>query len=219
MMCSCRIPNRDILYRHSIHPVSFRGQAFAADKLFHFKTQPDGFEGSLAWERFLPTIDDVHAYGCRMARQRNELKKSAGTYKEKDRQIYAGAYCLNAAEVRTISHAEGLEELQSADVVHKIENGEVAHVSLKVVLKPGFDVDPEGTKTAVIALLWGDCQGPLKCACDYDSDIPNHPSTRLETPPSGAFSDQRSRFLRSWARIRFRFFDWFLRKILRCDGL
>jgi hypothetical protein len=144
MRCSCRIPDRDALYRHTVHPVAFKGSAFLWDKCLNLSTRDDGFEGSLAWEKYLPTNDMLHAYGCRLARQRNEQKKASGKYKEKDRQSYAGAYRLTGRDIRALPGSDGLEEVLSADVIHQIEKGEIAHVALKVVFKPGYDSDPEG---------------------------------------------------------------------------
>jgi hypothetical protein len=161
----------------------------------------------------------VHAYGCRLARQRNEEKKASGKFKEKDRQIYAGVYRLKARDIRALYGAAGLDEVLSADVVHQIERGEIAHVALEVALKPGYDLDPEGTKTAVIAVLWNTCSGPLGHVCDDDADVVGHPSELLATPPSGAFSVEQSRISRFWSMGRFRFFDWLLRKILHYEGL
>ncbi len=219
MRCGCRIPDRDALYRHSVHPVAFRGAAFDWVKCLNLISRDNGFEGSLAWERYLPMSDMAHAYGCRLARQRNEQKKASGKFKEKDRQIYAGIYRLEAYDIRALPGADGLDEVLSADVVHQIEKGEIAHASLKVILKPGYDGDPEATKTAVIAVLWNTCTGPLKHVCDYDADVAEHPSERLAAPPSGSFSDQRSQLSRFWALTRFRFLDWMLRTVLRCKGL
>src|SRR5277367_5443732 len=131
-----RIFNKDNVFRHSVFPVSFKGKMFAPEKLLKFFDEPDGsLLTSVAWERFLPTHADIHAYGCRLAAGRNQQKRDDGTYKERNRHIYCGAYQLTCSAVRALAGPrKQIDEILSADVVHHIENGEIAHADLKVVL-------------------------------------------------------------------------------------
>lgn len=162
---------------------------------------------SVAWERYVPTVKHIHCYGCRIALLRNQPKQEKG---HKTRSVYCGAYQLKADAVRALASAEQLDEILSAEVVHKIESGEIAHTELIIFLKPDvFNI--EGTKTAIIDRLWNVCSGPLSHKCDYDLDIAPHPSLSLSTPPAGAYSDTRSYLCRLWYIIRFQVHFWFWR--------
>jgi len=197
-----RIPDGDSLFRHCIHPVSFSRKTFALEKFIHLRRESDdSLLGSLVWERFVPTVRHVHKRGCEMAHQRNEKERARGTFKEKYRSVYCGAYELKANSVRALVSAENLDEVSSADVIHHIEGGEIAHTDLRIFLKPGSHV--EATKTAIVASLWNAFSGPLfhKCVCDLDIDP--HPSINLPRPPAGEYSDERSWLLRLWCLIRF----------------
>ena len=191
-----RIPDSDGLFRHCIHPTAFRsgGKRFASDKLLHLKEENGTLRGSLAWERYVPTTKHVHSYGCQLA--------SIRTQKNNKRHIYCGAYQLKASAVRALATTETLNEISSANVVHHIENGRIAHTDLRISLKPG-NYDVEGTKTAIIDRLWNAWRGPLRYIDDCDRDIVPHPSSDLRTPPAGAYNDTRSYLYRLWSLIRF----------------
>lgn len=219
MRCG-RIPDGDSLFRQSIHPISFKGRAFAWEKCLKLYEEPDGSVlASLTWERYVPTTELVHDYGCRRAFSINEKKRTHGKLKDKDRHVYCGAYQLKGRAIRALATAEALNEILSADVIHHVEEGEIAHADLRIVLKPGAGLDVEGTKTAILDRLWNVCSGPLRHICDYDKDIAVHPSSGLITAPAGPYSDTRSGFLRLWYIVRFRICIWlwqnFWRKLSR----
>jgi hypothetical protein len=200
------IPNEDNLFRSCIHPTSFKskGRLFESKKLFFPRTDPDErtLLGSLAWERYVPTTKHVHAYGCRVASFINERSRSSGRV---GRKIYCGAYQLNAGVIRALAAMDGLSEVSSADVEHRIENKEIAHANLRISLKPG-DFDVEDAKTAIVDYLWHRCFGPLRYVDAGDQDINPHPSSNLVTPPAGPYSDTRSCVSRLWSLIRFRIY-------------
>jgi hypothetical protein len=202
-----RIPDGDSLFRHSIFPVSFKGRRFSWEKCLTLYDEPDGsILASLTWERYVPTTELVHGYGCRLAFRRNEKKRAEGRFKEKDRQVYCGAYQLKGNAIRGLAVINGLDQVLSADVIHRIEEGEIAHTDLKIVLRAGGGV--EGTKTAILDRLWNTCSGPLKHICDCDTDIDTHPSLGLPTAPAGPYYDSRSYLLRLWYIVRFRICNW-----------
>lgn len=207
-----RIPDSDSLFRCCIHPLSFKkqGKRFASEKLLHlvYDLEKGTLLGSLAWEWYVPTTKHVHAYGCRVSAYMNKNVRSGSHPKQR---IYCGAYRLNGGAVRALATADGLNEIASADVVHHIENGEIAHADLRISLKPG-DLDVEGTKTAIVDRLWNTCSGPLKYIDVCDQDIKPHPSSYLSTPPAGPYSDTRSYLYRLWSLIRFRIYSWVWRK-------
>lgn len=210
-----RIPDGDSLFRQSIYPLSFRGRVFAWEKWLRLSDQTDGsLLASLTWERYVPTTELVHGYGCRVASRMNEKKRAAGTFKDKSRHVYCGAYQLKGKAIRALAAADGLGEILSADVVHHVEEGEIAHTDLRIVLRPGGGSNVEGTKTAVLDRLWNACSGPLKHICDDDKDIVAHPSSSLITPPAGPYSDDRSYSLRLWCIIRFHICNWLWRAFL-----
>jgi hypothetical protein len=207
-----QIPDRDNLFRHCIYPVSFRGKGFASDKFVYLKVLPDGsLLASLAWERYVPTTEYLHAHGCRLAVRINEAKRAAGTFKDKHRHIYCGAYQLKGSEVRALATVNKLEEVLSADVIHRVEDGEIAHTDLKIVLKPADGLSIEGTKTAIVDRIWNACSGPLKHMCECDRDLAMHPNAKLSTAPKGQYIDSRSSPERFWYLIRFIVCDWLWR--------
>lgn len=185
--------------------MSFKGAAFASDKFWRLYDELDGsLLGSLAWERYAPTLQHVHEQGCRMAFKRNDKKRKEGTFKEKGRQVYCGAYQIRANVIRNLP-ADNLAGVQSADVVHHIEEGEIAHTDLKIVPAQGavpFDI--ETTKTVVVDRLWRASTGPIKHICTEDQDLSSHPNTSLPTPPAGEYVDKRSWMSRLWYKWRFR---------------
>jgi hypothetical protein len=181
MKCQ-HIPDGDSSFRECVRPVSFRKRVFAKELFFNLSDQLDGFLGSLSWEKYVPTTELVHAHGCSMVFRRNEKKRQEEKFTEKNRQIYCGAYQLKANVIRTLVATDGLEEILSADVVHHLELGEIAHTDLKITLKPGSP-NIEGTKTVVLDRLWQGCSGPLKHICGCDKDIAPHPSSDLPMAP------------------------------------
>jgi hypothetical protein len=208
MCCSGRIPDSDSLFRHCIHPLSFRRNRFAQEKLLKLYDRPDGsLLASLAWERYVPTEKLIHRYGCRVALGINEKKRLEGKLTTKTRHVYCGAYQVTASAIRALPATEGLNEVTSADVIHHIEEREIAHTDLKIVLNSRANV--EGTKTAILDRLWNAYSGPLEHVCDYDKDLKSHPKSGLRTPPRGPYRDARFPLLRIWCIIRFRLCSWF----------
>ena len=217
-MGQSRIADRDNYFRHSVYPVSFRGKSFASKNLMALRDLADGsLLTSLTWQQYVPTTSYIHSYGCRMASRRNDKKRADGAYKEKNRQVYCGAYQLTGRAVRALATVENLHEISSADIIHHIEEGEIAHTDLRIVLKAGqFDI--EGTKTAIVDRLWNTCTGPLRHICDCDTEIEPHPNSRLETPPAGQYFDTRSYLRRLWFFIRFQVCSWWWRKFCQNGG-
>ncbi len=77
------IPDLDSLFRHCIFPIPFKNKIFSPEKLIRLQDQEDGsFLASLAWRKFIPTVADIHAYGCRLAAHMNESDLAKGKYKE-----------------------------------------------------------------------------------------------------------------------------------------
>jgi hypothetical protein len=216
-MRSRRIPDSDSLFRQTIHPLSFKGAKFAHDRLLRLKyDQADrSLLASLTWERYVPTAKLIHGYGCRLALYMNETERRAGTLKEKNRRIYCGAYELKGHAIRALAGTEGLDEILSADVVQLVEKGEIAHVNLRIILRPSEGLDVAGTKTAILDRLWNICSGPLTHICDCDQHVPNHPSSDLVIPPAGPYLDTRPRLLRLWCIVRFHICSWLWQHFLQ----
>ena len=179
------VPDDNNLFRHSVHPTSFKGNNFAPEK--HLKLNDVNgderlIEASVAWQRYLPTTEHVHLYGCKLAFKRNEKARNNGKFKEKSRQVYCGAYQIKAHAVRSIINE--LPEILNADVLHQIEDGEIAHIALLFRLEVG-DFDVEAIKTAIIDRLCNASCGPLRHVCDCDRDLADHPSSKLPDAPMG----------------------------------
>jgi hypothetical protein len=204
-----RVSDGDSLFRHCIHPLSFNKKAtiFAFERMWYLPLGPDGaFHGSLAWERYVPTTEYVHGYGCRLASGINDRKLATGNYKGKDRHYYCGAYQLSGRAIRELTAMPGLGEIASSDVVHLIEEaGEIAHADLRIFLKPGANV--EGTKTAILDRLWNSCSGPLRHICACDMDIVGHKSSDLNLAPLGDYH-VRPWWFRNWFVVRYHVCNW-----------
>jgi hypothetical protein len=212
MRWSGHIPDGDSLFRQSVYPLTFRGPRYAHDKLLKLDYDEGSglLLGSLTWERYVPTTELVHRYGCRLASHMNEKNRAAGKFKEKNRRVYCGAYELKGKAIRALAMSGELNEILSADVVHHVEEGEIAHTDLRIVLKPG-SANVEGTKTAIVDRLWKDCSGPLRHICDCDRGLAEHPSLSLIIAPAGDYSDTRSYWLRIWYIVRFQIYNWMWR--------
>jgi hypothetical protein len=210
MIKSGPIGEHDSVFRHVVFPLAFRKQAFQWEIGMSLWDAPDRTVlTSVTWQRFVPTVAEIHGFGCRLASRLTEDKRKKEKYREKkDRRIYCGAYQFTANRIRSLARADGLDDLLSADVIHHIEDREIAHTDLKFTLieEPRFDI--EGTKTAILDRLWHACSGPLIHKCDYDDDILDHPSSALPTPPSGPYKDMRSFPQRIWYLLRFKLLYW-----------
>ena len=108
-----RILDDDSLFRPSIFPVSFKGKRFAHEKLVKLYDQTDGsLIASLAWERYVPTIEYIHDYGCRLAFRTNVKKRAEGEFKEKSRHVYGGSYHLKADALRALANVNKVPVFQ-----------------------------------------------------------------------------------------------------------
>ena len=154
----------------------------------------------------MPRFGDVHAFGCRLSEKRNEMMRNKGRTKAKDRRIYCGAYMFTVDAVRQLGGTKGLPEVVSADVVHRIEDGEVAHAALLIKLHPAT-TNVEGAKTAIFDRLWQVTGGPLKHTCECDHDVKDHPSQNLKSAAMGVPEDApiRTGLSRSWHERKFRY--------------
>jgi hypothetical protein len=213
MLACVRVRGSEYLYRSSVYPAAFRHKKKLEPVLvpalfFYLGDEPNDVDGtqlvfgSLAWERFAPSWDHVHAYGCRIASRRNAKLEAEGRLDPSKRNVYCGSYALKARSIRSLVGLENLAEIVSADVVHKIEDGEIAHAELQIVVQAdGRDV--EATKTAIIDRLWNASSGPLKHVCAFDSDLEPHPSSLLADGPGGRLPDGRSALKQLWAMALF----------------
>lgn len=203
-----RISDSALLFRHVIFPIAYKNKRFAYERFIKIYEEHDGtLLASLAWERYLPTIRHVHDYGLRLAEFMNDAERAKGRYKENSRRIYSGAYQLSARNIRALGAIDGqlAALIAFVDVLHHIENGEIAHTDLIIRLQPDLP-DIEGAKTAIVDRLWNLCFGPLRHEMVDGSDITLHSGQQLPTGPSGAYNDKRSLFARYLALIRFKIY-------------
>src|SRR5579862_9273098 len=87
----------DVVFRHVVYPLAHAGKRrdFSSPKYMRFKNMGGVYRTSLAWRRFLPTIDAVHEYGCNISSGINASKLVNGVLPAKSRHVYAGAYALD----------------------------------------------------------------------------------------------------------------------------
>lgn len=202
------IRSGDSLYRQCVFPAAFsKSTAFLRDRFWHLVGEKgdDVIETSVAWQRLAPSLRYVHGYGCRLAQSQTSNMRASGQLHQPPR-IYCGAYQFNGDAVRALKGAKNLSEVETADVVHRIENnGELAHAALIVRLRrPATNI--EATKTAIIVSIWAKTVGPLRhvCACDKDlGDL--HPSLKMEDAPKGTQEEHRRLIQRVWHQVRFQF--------------
>src|ERR1700675_1825275 len=137
----------ETLFRHCIFPLAFGGKSAFRQDLFWklYDGEPGVIEASVAWERFVPTFQYVHDYGCRLALKMNVTQQKKGKFSEKSRRVYCGAYITSVDAVRSLVGADNLPEITSADVLHKIEDGELAHAAVLIKVREDQS-DIEGTK-------------------------------------------------------------------------
>jgi hypothetical protein len=199
-----QIQQGEILFRHCVFPLAFSGKsAFRSDLFWKlYDTQPDTIEASAAWERLVPNSEYVHGYGCRLAQKLNASEQRKGKYNEKRRRVYCGAYAITVDAVRALVDAENLPEIMAADVVHKIEDDELAHAALLIKVIP-TQTNLEATKTAIIDRLWNSSAGPDPHVCDCDKLLKPHPSIFLPAGPLGIYADTRTQIKRLWHIVRF----------------
>ena len=190
----------DALYRPCLFPEAFNksAAAFKPEGFWHlcWDKEKKTIETSLVWERLAPTLARVHAYGCRLAKQRSEeMLRTPRGFRE-TRKLYCGTYEFTVDAVRGLATSGKFQEIASADVRHKIEaNGAIAHAELILTLKD-IPQDAEGFKTAVQAELWSQSRGPFTHVCRQDLIIADHPSSRLQDAPGGKQQPQRPWFKR-----------------------
>lgn len=210
-----RIPDNDSIFRQCVYPVAFKKRNnFDLKNFLHLCHNGNTIVTSVAWERFVPTTDYVHQYGCRLAAKRNATAQANGGFDEKKRQVYCGPYEFKVSTVRSLATNGQLREIRFADVIHKIEEDEIAHANLIIGLSGSELDDIEGTKTAIIDRLWNAAHGPLTYVCECDDSM-HHPSTYLTPAPAGPYRDTRHRIVRLWFVIRFRVLDWLLNKSVK----
>jgi hypothetical protein len=194
------IPQNDNIFRGAHYPVAFQRTSFRPAKFMKMfnDNNPRVIEASFVWERFAPRHADVHAYGCRISHRRSRPDR---------RSIYCGAYQLKAMHVHELAVTPALPEVAAADIVHKVEDNEIAHAGLKVRLVEHVDEESiEGVKTAIAAQLWEKSRGPMLHICKDDRGVADHPNYNLEPAPLGPYVDERSLLTRFGCLLRF----WFL---------
>lgn len=203
-----RIRDQDSLYRHVRAPVAFKKKSFNAARFWHLVSKPNGLiETSVMWGRYVPTEKYVHESGCRVAATHNERLGAADTSPKTSPHVYCGAYHLNTRSVSELVGTPNLGEIIRADVLHAIENGELAHAAVRIWIDPDTQ-DVESTKTAIVDRLWTNSSGPLRFVCEQDKHLSQHPSTNLVDGPVGPHVDRRCFVVRLWYLLRFFICRW-----------
>ena len=211
------MPDGASLFRHSLHPIVFKGRkTFAPQKMFRLEDdETDNVVSSVVWQKYVPTQRHVHGYGCRLSSKINDRRRLEGKLNDKNRHIYCGAYHLTAFWVRELGNGDDVNSpIKAAEVNHLPEDGEIAHTEIRFILNPETP-DIEGAKTEIVARLWDGCSGPLMFVCDDDRDVPDHPSENLRPGPLGGYTDTRTRWSRLRDLVRFHVCRWIMRRLGR----
>ncbi len=189
-----RVPDQDALFRHCVFPESFKSgqKRFAREKVFKLYESQNGacLTASVTWQRYQPTMLQLHRAGCRLARLRNSKNRGRSAGK-----VYCGAYQFYALSLADVI---GLDNVADAYAVHDPEEGEVAHVSLVFILRGDPLFSLSDTKTAILDRLWNATYGPLRHVCRCDRGLTSHPGALLEDAPFGPYSERRSFVRRAW---------------------
>jgi hypothetical protein len=197
------LPETDNVFRSAHHPIVFRRNIFRPGPFLRLYNNPDPrtIEASFVCQRYAPELCYVHSYGCRISRGRNQNRRPEA------RDVYCGAYNLKVGTMRGLATTNGLRGvIVRADVVHQIENNEIAHAALKIELDQNVQEDAiEGVKTAIVDRLWYWSYGPLLHRCYADRNLVPHPNTRLPPGLSGQYVESRSVAKRMCDLVRFGF--------------
>lgn len=189
------VPDEESVWRSAVFPIAFKTKQKQLSPKSFFKLWPadEGpfvLEMSLARQRCAPTLPMVHGFGCRLAASQNQNQADRG--KPTDR-VYCGAYELQAGSIRSLQSTHNLAQVKEVQVLHCIENGEFAHINLRIKVDTNGDEDAiEPLKTLIIDRLWHQSAGPAKHICGCDEAVQPHPSDWLQESPRGAYTDQRS---------------------------
>jgi hypothetical protein len=198
------LPQTDNVFRGAHHPIVFKKSIFRPGPFLRLYNEqnPRLIEASFVCQRYAPELCYVHSYGCRNSRERNRRRRSG------EGDVYCGAYQLKVATVRGLPNTVGLTHVVvTMDIVHQIENDQIAHAALKIELNQNVpEAAIEGIKTAIVDRLWRWSHGPVLHRCKTDRKLVPHPNTLLPTGPAGAYIEDRTIRTRIWYLVRF----WFL---------
>lgn len=200
------VPENDNVFRQCVFPVSFRGnksRIFSYQKLLRLEESRGRLVTSVAWERYAPTTNHVHGYGCRLAEKRNTRLQPKDSYTKEKRSIYCGSYQLKLQNIRKLMRDQLLSEFKDSQIIHAVEDGEIAHANLEFFIDEKSQFDREGTKTAIIDLVWRAAQGPLLHVCEHEREATQPCHEDLPVPAAGPYKDDRTYLIRTWYLCRF----------------
>ena len=150
------------VFREAVYPFSYnnanRDKAkFRADKIIKLQdsvgqTGLFSFEVVVHPRKAHTKTQELHSYGCRIARNMNADERKKGTYKDERRRLYCGSSNCLARQIRHL--AQGAAEVSVSDIVHSTEHGEIAHAALLIELNTTNPTQIEASKTKIVHLLW-----------------------------------------------------------------
>jgi hypothetical protein len=182
------LPDGEQVWRSAVFPVAFKKKKLSQRALFKlYSAENSSFllEMSLVREKYAPSLDMMHGFGCRLAAGQNQNLIAKG--KDADR-IYCGAYQLRTEDIRRLSEEPQLPEVTKAQVLHIVEDDELAHANMRIEVDTGGDEEAiEPVKTLIVDRLWNKSAGPARHICPPDQHVQGHPSTALEDGPNGSY--------------------------------
>lgn len=133
------IPDDGQLARYIFHDPHFSGDRVGELRIFRFEggESADGSKKeSCGWRKYAPSDADVHNLGSKVAADTNERKRSDALKAQKPtpaKRYYCGYYPAEAGRFRIDDPSF------KVTVEHDIENGNRAHVTVRLTYGDGLD--------------------------------------------------------------------------------
>jgi len=193
------IPDKDDLFRAIHFPLAFdKKKNVARNRCWNFPNDPESNsrETSLIWTRYAPTLNYVHAYGCRASAIRNNKPG------RKTPDVYCGVFGVGAGSLRDIATNAEIQGISAVELYHWIETEEIAHASLRVTFDETRWID--AGMTEFVARIEEVMTGPARFAHKDNADA-NKTATEATIPEaaSGPYVDRRTRTERIFCLVRF----------------
>jgi hypothetical protein len=188
------VPDGEFVWRSAVFPVAFKKKQLsnkAYFRLYASDATPFVLEMSLVREKYAPALFMIHGFGCRLAASRNRALVKDG---KPANRVYCGAYQIKVEDIRSLARLPQLSEVKKAQVLHIVEDSELAHSNMQIEVDTGGDEDAiEPIKTLIVDRIWSKSRGPSRHVCRRDKGLADHPSKWLTAGPNGAHVDGRSR--------------------------
>lgn len=171
------VRNGDQIARCALYPKIVKDNVFAFEAIIATldPVTIDGvkcFAVSVGLRSLLPTVPDVHGFGCRVASVARDRKAGAlnrPLIRPGETIHYRGFYSLTAGPVRALSEALSFH---TVDVAHCPEGGIDEHGEIRVWPSDRGTKGARATeRTEIVASLRGLMSDPQEHVCGVDEDL------------------------------------------------